>query len=252
MATLIAMLALSYLLGSFPTAIVAGRLFFGRDPRLEGSGNAGATNVFRLFGWKAGVAVSLVDLAKGAAAVALVAPLASGAPLPPDASRLLAGLAAVAGHVWTVFAGFRGGKGIATSAGAILVLAPGAFLVALAAFALTLLSTGIVSLSSMAAAAGFSATVLGAAAAGRGVSPWLLGFALAAPPFVLFTHRKNLRNLAQGREKRFEKAALLRRLLARKPRPDARDPDRAADPPRGRDGQGAAGPGTTGPGASGS
>ena len=116
---LAAVLALSYLLGSFPTSIVVGKVFFRRDIRAEGSGNAGGTNAFRVFGWKAGVLVILVDVGKGIAAALLVSRLASGSPLPPDAVKLAAGTAATIGHVWTVFAGFRGGKGVATAAGTL-------------------------------------------------------------------------------------------------------------------------------------
>ncbi len=217
----LAAIVLSYLLGSFPSAIVIGRVWFGRDPRKEGSGNSGGTNAFRVFGWKAGLAVALLDVSKGAAAASLVSRLADPAFLPVDGAVLLCGLAAVIGHVWTIFAGFKGGKGVATAAGAVLVFAPPAFAVALAAFALVLLSTGIVSLSSMAAAASFSATVIVSAIAGVPTSSWLLGFALVATPFIVFTHRTNIGRLIQGDEKRFEKVALLRRLF-RARRPSAR------------------------------
>lgn len=210
----LAAIALSYLLGSFPSAIVIGRACFGRDPRKEGSGNSGGTNAFRVFGWKAGLAVALLDVSKGAASAGLVSRLADPAFLPVDGAVLLCGLAAVVGHVWTIFAGFKGGKGVATAAGAVLVFAPPAFAVALAAFALVLLSTGIVSLSSMAAAASFSATVIVSALAGVPTSGWLLGFAFFATPFIVFTHRANIGRLIHGDEKRFEKVALLRRLFS--------------------------------------
>ncbi len=208
-----AALVLSYLLGSFPSAIVIGKLFFGRDPRLEGSGNSGGTNAFRVFGWKAGLAVALVDVAKGAVAAGIVSRLADTSFMPAEGAALLCGCAATIGHVWTVFAGFKGGKGVATAAGAVLVFAPLGFAVALVAFALVLLSTGIVSLSSMAAAAGFSATILIAALLGAPTSGWLLGFAFFATPFIVFTHRANIRRLLHGEEKRFGKVALLRRLF---------------------------------------
>ena len=208
-----AALVLSYLLGSFPSAIVIGRLFFGRDPRLEGSGNSGGTNAFRVFGWKAGLVVALLDVAKGAAAAGLVSRLADPSFLSADGAVLLCGCAATVGHVWTVFAGFRGGKGVATAAGAVLVFAPLGFAVALFTFALVLLSTGIVSLSSMVAAASFSATVLVSALMGTPTSGWLIGFALFATPFIVFTHRANIGRLLAGGEKRFEKVALLRKLF---------------------------------------
>lgn len=211
----LAAIALSYLLGSFPSAIVIGRLFFGRDPRKEGSGNSGGTNAFRVFGWKAGLAVVLLDVSKGAVAAGLVSRLADASFISVDGAVLLCGLAAVVGHVWTIFAGFKGGKGVATAAGAVLVFAPQAFVVALVAFALVLLSTGIVSLSSIAAAASFSATIIIAAIRGTPKSAWLLGFAIVATPFIVFTHRTNIGRLVRGEEKRFEKLALLRNLFRR-------------------------------------
>jgi glycerol-3-phosphate acyltransferase PlsY len=215
---LVLALILSYLAGSFPTAVVVGRLFFNRDPRNEGSGNAGGTNAFRVFGWKAGMAVALVDLGKGYLAAAALSLLAAGsASAPPPVARegamLLCGLAAVAGHVWTVFAGFRGGKGVATAAGALLAFAPAAFVPAAAAFALVLLSTGIVSLSSISAACALSVALIAPAFGSAGQSPWLLGFGLFAAPFITFTHRANIGRLLRRQEKRFEKVALLRRLF---------------------------------------
>jgi len=113
-----ALVLLSYLAGSFPTSIVIGRLFFGLDIRSKGSGNAGGTNSFRVLGWKAGLAVVVVDVGKGALSALLISRLGLPTGLPPLALGLIAGAAAVAGHVWTVFAGFRGGKGVATAAGA--------------------------------------------------------------------------------------------------------------------------------------
>ncbi|HAE22105.1 MAG TPA: acyl-phosphate glycerol 3-phosphate acyltransferase [Spirochaetaceae bacterium] len=208
-------IVLSYLAGSFPSAIVIGKLFFKRDPRLEGSGNAGGTNAFRVFGWKAGTAVALIDLFKGFLAAAIISRLASAGPVSREGSMLLCGVAATLGHVWTIFAGFKGGKGVATAAGAVLAFAPLGFAVALAAFALTLLSSGIVSLASMAAALSLSLTLILPALLGQGQSPWLVGFGIFASPFIFFTHRANIGRLRRGEEKRFEKLALLPRLFRR-------------------------------------
>lgn len=210
---LAAVLALSYLLGSFPTSIVVGKVFFRRDIRKEGSGNAGGTNTFRVFGWKAGVLVVLVDVGKGIAAALLVSRLAADTVLPPDAVRLAAGTAATIGHVWTVFAGFRGGKGVATAAGTLAATAPLPFLAALAAFTLGILSTGIVSVGSLAAAAVFPLAALAFRAAGFPVSDVLLGFAFLLAPLIVWTHRKNIRRLIRGEENRFEKLRLLAKLF---------------------------------------
>jgi len=209
-------LFLSYLLGSFPTSIVAGKVFFGRDIRKEGSGNAGGTNAFRVFGWKVGILVVLVDVGKGVAAALLVSRLAAGGPLSTDALRLAAGTAATIGHVWTVFAGFRGGKGVATAAGTLAAVAPLPFLAALAAFALGILSTGIVSVGSLSAAVVFPLAALALRLAGNPVSDTLLGFSFLLAPLIFWTHRKNIRRLIRGEENRFEKLRIIPRLFKKR------------------------------------
>ncbi len=208
-------LVAAYLIGSFPTGLIVGRLFFGKDPRESGSGATGATNIFRQFGAAAGIAVSLIDLGKGACAVWAASALGAGQygaaadtwlmPL-----KIAGALLAVIGHVWPVFAGFRGGKGVATGAGALLVIAPAAALWSALGFVLTLGLTGIVSASSMIAASILPlAVALGSA--GFPFSPWLLGFSLVLAAFVLFTHRANLGRILRGEEKSFEKLRFLRR-----------------------------------------
>lgn len=216
MTRLALVLFLSYLLGSFPTSIVAGKVFFGRDIRKEGSGNAGGTNAFRVFGWKVGILVVLVDVGKGVAAALLVSRLAAGGPLSTDALRLAAGTAATIGHVWTVFAGFRGGKGVATAAGTLAAVAPLPFLAALAAFALGILSTGIVSVGSLSAAVVFPLAALALRLAGNPVSDTLLGFSFLLAPLIFWTHRKNIRRLIRGEENRFEKLRIIPRLFKKR------------------------------------
>jgi len=207
----------AYLLGSFPTGVLVGKLFFDADPRKGGSGASGATNIFRQFGVKAGIAVSIVDVGKGALAAYLCslfgAGLADSMSLEPQTLALLLKIAgallAVLGHVYPIFAGFKGGKGVATGAGAIIFIAPGAALFAALGFVMVLGSTGIVSASSMTAAALLPiAVALGAA--GRPVSAWLFGFSLLLALFVLYTHRANLRRIARGEEKAFDKLRFLR------------------------------------------
>lgn len=216
MTRLALVLFLSYLLGSFPTSIVAGKVFFSRDIRKEGSGNAGGTNAFRVFGWKVGILVVLVDVGKGVAAALLVSRLAADSPLSTDALRLAAGTAATIGHVWTVFAGFRGGKGVATAAGTLAAVAPLPFLAALAAFALGILSTGIVSIGSLSAAIVFPLAALALRLAGNPVSDTLLGFSFLLAPLIFWTHRKNIRRLVRGEENRFEKLRILPRLFKKR------------------------------------
>lgn len=209
---LAALFLLSYLAGSFPTSIVLGRLFFGLDIRTKGSGNAGGTNSFRVLGWKAGLAVVLVDVGKGTLAALLISRLGSSSGWDPVLLGLLAGLAAVAGHVWTLFAGFRGGKGVATAAGALLGLAPLPTGITALVFALVLLSSGIVSLASMSAALAFPLSLLALSLAGIAISPWLLGFSLILAPLIFFTHRSNIGRLLRGEENRFDNLIIWKRF----------------------------------------
>jgi glycerol-3-phosphate acyltransferase PlsY len=203
----------AYLLGSFPTGVVVGKLFFRKDPREGGSGATGATNIFRQFGAAAGMAVSVVDVAKGALAVAVCSALGSASgdsAVPSIAIKIAAALLAVLGHVYPIFAGFRGGKGVTTGAGAILAIAPGAALYSAAGFLLVLGATGIVSASSIVAVLILPAAVaLGAA--GSPPSPWFQGFSVVLAVFVVFTHRANIGRILKGQEKSFDKLRFLRR-----------------------------------------
>ena len=223
-----ATLLLGYLLGSIPTSILVGRIFFRKDPRNFGSGNAGGTNSFRVFGWKAGLFVSVFDVAKAygasAAGAALAAARTAGgaaAALPawaPEAEvlGLLGGAAAVAGHVWPLFAGFRGGKGVACAGGLLLAAAPLPFLAAAGVFALILGSFGIVSLASVGAALAFPLAVTIARASGAAVGLPLLTAAWLLGPFIAWTHRANLARLLRGEEKRFEKVRFIGRIFDRR------------------------------------
>lgn len=213
MLTLIAILLLSYLIGSIPTAIIVGKITKNIDIRQYGSGNAGGTNAFRVLGWKAGLFVSLFDVAKGVFATAFISQIRLDTP-PPDSAWLmiLAGVCAILGHTYTIFAGFKGGKGVATGAGMIVALYPIAFLICLLIFALVLFSTGLVSVSSISAALGLP-IVLWILNHFRSFSiePALLIFSIFIPIFIIFTHRSNIRRLLKGEEKPFEKLILLRR-----------------------------------------
>lgn len=151
MLNLLLIIISSYLIGSIPTGVIAGKLTRGIDIRSLGSGNTGATNSFRVLGWKAGSVVALVDIAKGFVAVALIAKISVfhgstfiNAPIPFSLRFIVATLTAVLGHVKPVFAGFKGGKGFGTAAGAITaaypILAPFCILV----FAITLVLSGYV------------------------------------------------------------------------------------------------------------
>ncbi len=193
----------SYLVGSFPTSIVVTRIFLGIDVRQHGSGNAGATNVLRVAGWKAALPVALVDVLKGfgPAAVALWGPWDC------EVSRALAanlcGAAAVLGHVFPIWAGFRGGKGIGTSAGALLALHPAAAGAAVLPFAAALAGTRSVSAGSISASLAFPLLVI--LLRGEGwVQDHRAEFLLLFPwtlALVLF-HWKNILRLLEGRENR--------------------------------------------------
>ncbi|MBU4556104.1 MAG: glycerol-3-phosphate acyltransferase, partial [Actinobacteria bacterium] len=116
----------SYLVGAIPFSLLVGKLFYKVDLRLQGSGNLGATNVYRVFGWKAGLSVAILDIAKGSAAVGLAALLtpAEFVSMQQDWLLIVAAMAAVAGHSYSPYIRFKGGKGVATAAGALLFVTP--------------------------------------------------------------------------------------------------------------------------------
>lgn len=205
MLSLILALILSYLAGSIPTAIIASRIVMKDDIRNHGSGNAGATNVFRVMGWKPALIVVLVDVGKGVAAVILIARIGWGANLiDPFILQIIAGLAAIAGHVWTVFAGFRGGKGMGTAFGVLVSLAPVASLITLAIWIVLVVTVKIVSVGSLCAAVVFPGILFLQKFTWDPelhVALLYLGMALAALVFV--THRSNIKRLLKGEEHRF-------------------------------------------------
>jgi len=188
------LLALSYLLGTFPTALIVARLA-GHDPTSEGSGNPGASNVYRLAGAKAGLAVFLGDAAKGAGAAA-VGRAAGGPPL-----ALACGIAAVLGHVFPVFRRFRGGRGVATAAGTVAVVEPVVAVPFVAAWLLIARATGKASLASLVVIGATPAVVL---ALDRPAWEKFGVGGLAA--VVVARHAGNLVRLARGDEPALEQA----------------------------------------------
>jgi acyl phosphate:glycerol-3-phosphate acyltransferase len=165
MLSVITIIVVSYLIGSIPTSIIVSKLVKGIDIRNHGSGNAGGTNTFRVLGWKAGLFVTLFDMLKGVAVVVWLVAFFEYNQLDtlPDinrvALRLLAGVSAVIGHVYTIFAGFKGGKGVSTAAGIMFGLAPVTMLIVMGVFTAVMLISRYVSLSSMIAALSFPATI---------------------------------------------------------------------------------------------
>ncbi len=209
MPTILLVLALAYLIGSIPWSLIVGRLR-GIDLREHGSGNAGATNAWRVLGRGPGLAVFALDFLKGLAAVLLATRLSIGTGLPdwPDASAwagVLAGTAAMLGHVYTLtgrlfFGSWRGGKGVATGGGMLLGLVPLAVLAGAIAFIVVVAATRYVSLGSIASAVAIPTVLLIRLAVGQHVPAPLLGFALVVPLFIAYTHRSNLRRLFEGTE----------------------------------------------------
>jgi len=214
MTSLILILLLSYLIGSIPTSIIMGKLMKGIDVRQFGSGNAGGTNAFRVLGWKAGLFVSLFDIAKGVFATVVISQIRIDK-LPFDNETLvmvLAGLCAILGHTFTIFAGFKGGKGVAAGAGMIIGLYPSAFLFCLLVFTLVLVSTGIVSISSMTAAVSLPFIMLiSNRLSGGQIDAGLIIFSFIIPLFIIYTHRTNIKRLINGEERSFDKIRLFRR-----------------------------------------
>ncbi len=192
-----------YLLGSISGSLVLGR-FRGIDIRKQGSGNAGGTNAFRTQGFKFALGVVLIDVGKGALAAYVALRFTSSAFL--DVLPYVAVMAAVIGHVWPVFHGFRGGKGAATLVGGMVLLWPMSVLVMLAVWLLCLTLTGYVGLSTV--VAGFSLLVL---ALMHLASMEVQVFAALAALLMLFTHRANMQRLWQKNEYRFDKAMIWRR-----------------------------------------
>jgi len=194
----------AYLMGSLSGSLLLGRMR-GVDIRTLGSGNAGGTNALRTQGWSFAIGTALIDVGKGA----LAAWLASRYTTQP-AVAYAAVLAAVVGHVWPLWHGFRGGKGMATLMGGLLVLWPFAALLVVAAWLLILSIGGYVGLSTVIAAWMPAALALATRSSGD-----RLLFALAAALFILYTHRSNLARLRAGCEARFERARIWHRMFAR-------------------------------------
>ena len=211
MLVLLAIIILSYLVGSIPTSIIVSKLARGIDIRDYGSGNAGGTNVMRVLGWKHGVFVILLDALKGALAVVVIARLFQGTVPFNNATpfddftlvQIIAGIAAVIGHIWTVFAGFKGGKGIATALGMLLMITTIDMLIAIGAFLIVVSVSKYVSLGSIVAAVVVPlALVVRENIFNVNIQGYhtILPFIIALSLLVIFTHRKNVVRLINGNE----------------------------------------------------
>jgi glycerol-3-phosphate acyltransferase PlsY len=195
---IIALLLTAYLIGSIPTAVWWGKRYYGIDVREFGSGNAGATNTFRVLGKKAGIPVLFIDIIKGTFAVLLT----HLSPFIFDTNEFVnlelgLGIAALVGHVFPIFAGFRGGKGVATILGIVICLTPITSLLVLSVFLIILLATRYVSLSSMIAGVSFPVflnIIL------ENQNQTLLIFSLFVAALLIATHKKNISRLLKRQE----------------------------------------------------
>lgn len=194
----------AYLLGSIPSSVWIGKIFYGIDVREHGSGNAGTTNTIRILGYKAGIPVFIIDALKGWFAVFLTKIVFGYFPSieMPEYMSLIAAVAVVLGHIFPVFAGFRGGKGVATLLGVGFGLIPIPALIALGIFMLVLLCFGYVSLASITAAVTLPFITYFFVMPGKLL---LLLLTIAVAIFIPITHRQNIKRLLNGTENKFLK-----------------------------------------------
>jgi glycerol-3-phosphate acyltransferase PlsY len=196
------LILLAYLIGALPFGLMIGRMAGGVDLREHGSGRIGATNALRTVGWTGAVVTFLLDFAKGTVAVLLVAWLYRAGPAgSPPWVAAAAGIAVVAGHIRSVFIGFRGGRGVATFAGAMLAVSPWTVAIVVPIFALVVWRTRIVSLGSLIGSA--LAPVVTAGLALSDAATWAaVVLALGAATMVILAHRDNIARLRAGTERR--------------------------------------------------
>jgi len=224
MISLIFVILAGYLLGAIPFGVIISKHFRGFDLRTKGSGNMGSTNAFRVLGWKLGLMVQLLDLSKGIAAVLIATFLFNGLPFHNQTPfqditvfRFFAGAAAVIGHCYTIFAGWKGGKGISTAAGMLIAIAPIETAVAIGFFLLIVFASGYISLGSITAAVIFPTTmfvrenVLGVDI--YGYHTMIIG-AITVSAFLIYRHRANIQRLLENKENRFDKLRIFAKQKA--------------------------------------
>jgi len=204
----------SYVVGSIPTSIMLSKWRHGFDIRSKGSGNAGGTNVFRVLGWKSGVFVIVMDALKGVLATTVVARFFWDPALPfynhtpfDDFTiiQMICGGAAIFGHVWTIFAGFKGGKGIATGAGMLIGIAPTEFAVSIVVFLIFLFAFRYVSLGSIMAAVAFPLSLIiryNILSDEIHSYKTLVFFSIGIALFLIYSHRTNVKRLMEGTERK--------------------------------------------------
>ena len=192
-AMMIVYVILAYLIGSIPSGLIIGKGLFGTDVRQFGSKNIGATNTYRVLGLKAALPVFICDALKGAIGVFL---LASNGP----AFAILGGILAMVGHNWSIFLGFKGGRGVATGLGVLIALSPLVAIICFAIWGIIVYPTKLVSLGSIIAAAAVPLLMFL-----TGQSWWYVGFGALAALFVILRHRDNIIRLLSGKELKVER-----------------------------------------------
>ena len=191
----------AYLIGSVPSSIWIGKIFYHLDIREHGSGNAGAANTFRTLGWKAGISVLLFDAFKGYITVRL-AHYAHIYPEPSDpfmTQELVLGTIAALGHIFPVYARFKGGKGVATFLGVALAIAPWATLISLGVYIIVVIATNYISLGSISAGIMFPISVTFIL---KTQYPSLIIFSILVTLLLIYTHRSNIKRIIRGEESR--------------------------------------------------
>ncbi len=204
---IIIIILISYIIGSIPTSIIVSKLWKGIDIRQHGSRNAGFTNVLRVLGWKPSIIVGIVDVSKGFIAAVYFSKIgADTIPLDYTLIQIIAGLSAVFGHIWTIFAGFKGGKGVLTALGLVIGLEPTAAIVCSIIFGIIVYFSRYVSLGSIFAAVTFPIIVfIEKQYIHKNVSNNLLIFSLFICILIIYTHRSNIKRLLSGTENKFGK-----------------------------------------------
>lgn len=212
MISFISVILLSYLLGSIPTSVWVGKIYKKVDIREHGSGNAGATNTFRVLGWKAGSVVALIDIAKGFVAAGYISRLAyyfDGVPTaigPWETEifiQLIAGLSAILGHMYPLYAKFKGGKGVITAAGMLLAIEPISISITLVVFLTILGISRYVSLASILASLIYPITlIIMRYVLGVPIDGSLIVITTFIALFIVFKHRDNIKRLLDGNENR--------------------------------------------------
>ena len=210
----ITLLILSYLTGSIPTSIIVSRVAKNIDIREHGSGNAGATNVYRILGWKYALIVLFLDIFKAWIPTAIYATKIFQGISIPDIGfiQILCGFSAVFGHTYPIFARFKGGKGVGSLIGVLLALFPFVFPLCLIVAIFVVVTTGYVSLGSIFAAISLPIIILILPGLGI-ITPnlSLVIFSLLVPWFVIYTHRSNISRIRNGTENRFDKALIIKK-----------------------------------------